>query len=168
MQVLLELRVVPLEQKCLLVLFSEKKHEKLHGELNFNQRIWLKNVCFCNRGSFYLFIFFCHCKIYFLMCTTVVVLQSFSCVWLFVTPWTVACQASLSFTTFWSYSNFCPLSQWCHPIISSSVIPFSCLQSFPALGSFLMNQLFASGGKILCTIACFIAKNISKVWSLKL
>ena len=45
-------------------------------------------------------------------------------------------------------SNSCPLSQWCHPIISSSVIPFSsCLQSFPASGSFPMSQLFASGGK---------------------
>ena len=43
-------------------------------------------------------------------------------------------------------SNSCPLSRWCHPTISSSVIPFSsCLQSFPASGSFLMSQLFASG-----------------------
>ena len=46
------------------------------------------------------------------------------------------------------YSNSCPLSQWCHPNISSSVIPFSsCLQSFPASGSFLMSQLFESGGQ---------------------
>ena len=36
--------------------------------------------------------------------------------------------------------NSCPLSQWCHPAILSSVIPFSCLQSFPASGSFLMSQ----------------------------
>ena len=44
------------------------------------------------------------------------------------------------------YSNSCPLSRWCHPAISSSVIPFSsCLQSFPASGSFRMNQFFASG-----------------------
>ena len=44
-------------------------------------------------------------------------------------------------------SNSCPLSRWCHPTISSSVIPFSsCLQSFPALGSFPRSQLFASGG----------------------
>ena len=44
-------------------------------------------------------------------------------------------------------SNSCPLSQWCHPTISSFVIPFSsCLQSFPATGSFLMSQLFTSGG----------------------
>ena len=43
-------------------------------------------------------------------------------------------------------SNPCPLSRWCHPTISSSVVPFSsCPQSFPASGSFLMNQFFASG-----------------------
>ena len=47
-----------------------------------------------------------------------------------------------------TYSNSCPLSQWCHPAISSSVIPFSsCPQSFPASGSFPMSQLFASGGQ---------------------
>ena len=45
------------------------------------------------------------------------------------------------------YSNSCPLSQWCHPTISSSVIPFSCPQSFPASGSFPMSQLFAWGGQ---------------------
>ena len=46
------------------------------------------------------------------------------------------------------YSNSCPLSQWCHPTISSSVVPFSShLQSFPASGSFPMSQFFASGGQ---------------------
>ena len=46
------------------------------------------------------------------------------------------------------YSNSCPLSRWCHPTISSSVVPFSsCLQSFPKSGSFQMSQLFASGGQ---------------------
>ena len=45
-------------------------------------------------------------------------------------------------------SNSCPLSRWCHPTISSSVVPFSsCLQSFPASGSFLMSQFFAAGGQ---------------------
>ena len=49
-----------------------------------------------------------------------------------------------------AYSNSCPLSQWCHPTISSSVVPFSsCPQSFPASGSFQMSQSFASGGQIL-------------------
>ena len=46
------------------------------------------------------------------------------------------------------YSNSFPLSRWCHPTISSSIVPFSsCLQSFPASGSFQMNQLFASGSQ---------------------
>ena len=48
----------------------------------------------------------------------------------------------------WIYPNSCPLSQWCHPAISSSVVPFSsCPQSFPESGSFPMSQLFASGGQ---------------------
>ena len=48
------------------------------------------------------------------------------------------------------HPNPCPLSWWCHPTISSSVIPFSsCPQSFPALGSFPVSQLFASGGQVL-------------------
>ena len=45
-------------------------------------------------------------------------------------------------------SDLCPSSRWCHPTISSSVVPFSsCLQSFPVSGSFQMSQLFASGGQ---------------------
>ena len=48
----------------------------------------------------------------------------------------------------WACSNSSPSSQWCHPAILSSAIPFSsCLQSFPASGSFPMSQLFASGGQ---------------------
>ena len=51
-------------------------------------------------------------------------------------------------TEFQSYPNSRPLSWWCHPTISSSVVPFSsCLQSFPTSGSFQMSQLFASGGQ---------------------
>ena len=47
-----------------------------------------------------------------------------------------------------AYSNSHPSSQWCHPIISSSVIPFSsCFQSFPASGAFLVSQFFTSGGQ---------------------
>ena len=46
------------------------------------------------------------------------------------------------------YPNSCPLSRWCHPTISSSIIPFSsCSQSFPASGSFPMSQFFTSGGQ---------------------
>jgi len=51
-------------------------------------------------------------------------------------------------------SNSCPLSRWCHPTISSSVVPFSsCPQSFPASGSFQMSQLFASGGQSIAVSA---------------
>ena len=61
------------------------------------------------------------------------------------------------------YSNSCPLSQWCHPTISSSVIPFSShLQSFPASGCFQMSQLFASGGQSIgvSASASFLPMNI--------
>ena len=52
------------------------------------------------------------------------------------------------------YPNPCPLSGWCHPTISSSVIPFSsCLQSFPASGSFQMSQLFTWGGQSIGVLA---------------
>ena len=72
--------------------------------------------------------------------------QSLRRVRLFMTPWTAACQASLSITN--SNSNSCPSSQWCHPTTSSSVVPFSShLQSFPASGSFPMSRFFASGGQ---------------------
>ena len=50
-------------------------------------------------------------------------------------------------------SNSCPLSRWCHPTILSAVIPFSFLQSFPASGSFLMSQLFTSGGQSIGGLA---------------
>ena len=57
-------------------------------------------------------------------------------------------QASLSFTISRSLLKLSPLSDWCHPTISSSVVPFSsCSQSFPALGSFPVSQLFASDGQ---------------------
>ena len=73
------------------------------------------------------------------------IVQSLSHVQSFVTPWTPACQASLSFRV---CSNSCPLSQWCQPTISPSATSFSsCLQSFPGLGSFSMSQFFTSGGQ---------------------
>ena len=53
-----------------------------------------------------------------------------------------------------AYSNSCPSSWWCHPTISSSVIPFfSCIQSFPASGSFPMSQFFASNGQSIEALA---------------
>ena len=77
-----------------------------------------------------------------------------------------------------AFSNSCPLSQWCHPNISSSVVPFSsCLHSFPASGSFLMSHLFTSGGQSIGvsahpytttgkTIALTIQTFVGKVMSL--
>ena len=62
--------------------------------------------------------------------------QSLSHVWLFATPWTAARQASLSITNSQSLPKLMSLSWWCHPAISSSVIPFSsCPQSFAESGS---------------------------------
>ena len=65
---------------------------------------------------------------------------------LFATPLIAACQASLSFTISQSLlKTMSPSSRWCHPTISPSVIPFSCLQSYLAPGSYLMCWLFTSG-----------------------
>ena len=92
------------------------------------------------------------------------VLSLLNCVRLFVTPWTAARQASLSFTISQRVcSDSCPLSWWCHPTISSSVIPFSCLQSFPASGSFQMSQFCASGGLSTGASASVLPVNI-KGW----
>ena len=75
----------------------------------------------------------------------VVVVQSLSPIWPFVTPWTAACQASLSFTISCSLLKLFPLSWWWYPTSSSSVVPFSsCLQYFQASGSFQMSLLFSS------------------------
>ena len=75
----------------------------------------------------------------------VVAVQLLSRVGLFVTPWTVACQASLSFIISLSLLKLMSI-KWCYLIISSSAALFpSCLQSFPASGSFSMSQLFSSG-----------------------
>ena len=74
--------------------------------------------------------------------------QSLGCVWLFATPWNPAhTRLPCPSPPLRAGSHSCPLSRWCHPTISSSVIPFpSCLQSFPASGSFPMSQSLPSGG----------------------
>ena len=97
------------------------------------------------------------------MSGTISSVQSLSRVWLFAPPWTAACQVSLSITYSKNLFNSCPLSWWCHPAISSSVVPFfSCLQSFPASGSFQMSHLFASGGQSIgiSASATVLPKNI--------
>ena len=74
--------------------------------------------------------------------------QLLSRVQLFATPWTAACQASLSITNSQSLLKLMSIESVMPSNLQSSVIPFSsCLQSFPASGSFLMNQFFASGGQ---------------------
>ena len=83
----------------------------------------------------------------------VVVVQWLSHVWLFVTPWTAACQVSLSIIS-QSFLKLMSIEWWCLPTILSSVIHFSsCLQSFPSSESFLMRQLFTSGGQSIGTSA---------------
>ena len=77
------------------------------------------------------------------------VVQSLSCVW---PPVTYECSTP-SFTVSWLLS-FIPLSQWCHPTISSSAVLFSfCLQSFPSPGSFPMSWFFPSGGQTIGALA---------------
>ena len=77
--------------------------------------------------------------------------HSLSLVQFFVTPWTTACQVSLS-PRVCSHSS--PLIWWCHPDTSSSATPFSfCLQSFPGSRSFPMSQLFTLGGQSIGPLA---------------
>ena len=89
--------------------------------------------------------------------------QSLSRVQLFVTPWTEACQASLSIANTWNLCKLSPSSQWCHQTISCSVVSFSsCLHSFPALQSSPVSQFFTSGGQSIgvLTSASVLPMNI--------
>ena len=91
----------------------------------------------------------------------ILVVQLLSHVPFFGTPQTAACQASLSFSIPQNLLKSYPLSQWCHPTISSSVVPFSsCLQSFSASGSFPMSLLFASGSQSIGASASILPVNI--------
>ena len=93
--------------------------------------------------------------------------QLLSCVRLFATPWIAARQASCSSPSSRVHSDSCPLSLWCHPAISSSVIPFSsCPQSLPASESFPMSQLSTWGGQSTgaSALASFLPKN-TQDWS---
>ena len=101
--------------------------------------------------------------------TVFVVVQSLSCVPLIVTPWTAARQAPLSFTIFWSLLK--PMS--IESVMPSNHLilyrPFSsCLQSFPASGSFPMSQFFSSDGQSLEASASVLPMNIQDWFSLGL
>ena len=96
---------------CSGTFFTTKPQEKPHSTVNYTQ---------------YLLITYQFSSV-----------QSLNHVRLFVTPWTAACWPPCPSSAPGACSNSCPLSWWCHPTISSSVIPFSShLQSFPASGSF--------------------------------
>ena len=76
------------------------------------------------------------------------VIQLLSCVWLLLTHRLWHARLPCASPSPVACSNSCPSSQWRHPTISSSVIPFSpCLQSFPVSGSFPVSQLFTTGGQ---------------------
>ena len=80
--------------------------------------------------------------------TFILSVQSLSHVWLFATHGLQHARLPCPSPTPRACSNSCLSSQWCHPTISSSVVPFSlCLQSFPASGSFPVSQFFASRGQ---------------------
>ena len=88
------------------------------------------------------------------------IVQLPSRIWLFVTPWTAAHQASLSSTISWSFLKFMSI-RWYQLTISSFAGPLSfCLQSFPASGSFPMSQLFASDVQSIGASASALPMNI--------
>ena len=88
------------------------------------------------------------CTISLLINSSLSSVQSLSCVLHTTVVWLQHARPPCPSSTPGVYSNSCPLSQWCHPTISSSAVPFSShLQSFPASGSFQMSQLFTSGGQ---------------------
>ena len=95
----------------------------------------------------------------FFFFVVVAVVQLLSRVQLFVTPWTAAPQAPCPSPTPWAFSNSCPFIWWCHPVISSSVVP-SCLQFFPSSGSFTVSQFFVSGGQSIEASASVLPMNI--------
>ena len=89
------------------------------------------------------------CILYLLGISSV---QPLSPVQLFATPLTAAWQASMSITNSRSQLKLTSIELVMPSNVSSSVIPFSCLQSFPASGSFLLSQLFASGGQSMSSL----------------
>ena len=92
--------------------------------------------------------------------------QSLNRVRLFATPWIAHTRPPCPSPTAGVHSNSCPLSRWCLPAISSSVVPFSsCPQSLPVSGAFLMSQLFTSSGQSIgAATASVLPMNIQD-WS---
>ena len=97
-----------------------------------------------------------------------VVVQSVSCVQIFVTPWTTACKASLSFTISQSMCKFMSIES-VMPSKHPAITPFSSFpQSFPASGSFPVSWIFASGGQRIRTSASVLPMNIQGWFPLQL
>ena len=93
--------------------------------------------------------------------TLLIAVRLLSCMQLVVTPWTAVCQDLVLHYCPESVQTPCPFSRWYHPAISSSVTPFSIRpQSFPASGTFTMNQLFPPGGQNIGASASVLPVNI--------
>ena len=119
-----------------LILLSILSSRSIHGVTNGRISFFLNAAWYCIVHIHH--IFFIHSSISGQSgCLhTFVVIQSLNHVWLSVTPWTAASQASRSNTNSWTLLKLMSI-KWCHPTISSSAILFSsCPQSFPASGSF--------------------------------
>ena len=124
-------------QPCLAGNANHRDHKWMASSFEQDPPPWLKSCFYSLLPNGHLPLIFSNSLV-----------QLLSCVQLFATSWTAAHQASLSINNSQSLLNSCPLSRWCHITISSSVVPFSsCLQSFPASGSFPRNQFFTSGGQ---------------------
>ena len=123
-----------------LIAFLEDPYNYSHWRLWFKVWIWRGHITSLQK-NLWIYVYF---VLYFLNHQFSPV-QSLSHVQLFANPWIAAHQASLSITNSQSLPNSCPSSRWCHPTISSSVVPFSShLQSLPASGSFPVSQFFVS------------------------
>ena len=104
---------------CVCNLFWNKLEKKYGERVSDRQSKWGKILCRYTHTHTYACIYV---SIYLLRFGYVVV-QLLSHVWLFTTPWTAACQASLSFTISWSLLKLMSISHWCHPTISSLSSP---------------------------------------------
>ena len=111
-----------------------------------NQFLWTDFSCFASASCEQYLLCYYYFPATFL---DPFVVKSLSHFWLFAAPWTAAHQASLSITNSWSLHKLMSIALWYHPTISSSVIPFSHLQSFPASGSFPRSQFFTLGGQTI-------------------
>ena len=116
---------------------------KVCEAVNVNSTRWKIASAYEVKDSFSLPQELMICKIFYMCIQSVTP----SCLTL-CNPTDCSNEASLSITNSQSCSNSCPLNQWCHPTISSSVVPFSShIQSLPASGSYVASQFFASGGQ---------------------